>query len=58
MEDTTMKKTYINPEMEIVKIATQQMLAGSSFDIDPTVEVTDEGSLLSRGYDFDDEEEW
>ena len=53
-----MKKTYINPEMEIVKIATQQMLAGSSFDIDPTVEVTDEGSLLSRGYDFDDEEEW
>ena len=27
-----MKKTYINPEMEIVKIANQQpMLAGSSF---------------------------
>ena len=33
-----MKKTYINPEMEIVKIANQQpMLAGSSF---------------SRSYDF------
>jgi len=24
-----MKKTYINPEMEIVKIATNQMLAAS-----------------------------
>lgn len=24
-----MKKTYINPEMEIVKIKTQQLLAGS-----------------------------
>ena len=24
-----MKKTYINPNMEVVKIATQQMLAGS-----------------------------
>lgn len=29
MEDTTMKKTYINPQMEIVKIGTQQMLAAS-----------------------------
>ena len=27
-----MKKTYINPEMEIVKIATQQMLASSDVD--------------------------
>ena len=24
-----MKKTYINPEIEVVKIQTQQMLAGS-----------------------------
>lgn len=24
-----MKKTYINPNIEVVKIATQQMLAGS-----------------------------
>ena len=27
-----MKKTYSNPEMEIVKIATQQMLAVSGID--------------------------
>ena len=31
MEDTTMKKTYIIPEMEIVKLkAYNQLLAGSS----------------------------
>jgi len=29
MEDTNMKKTYITPEMEIVKIAVTQMLAAS-----------------------------
>lgn len=29
MEDKTMKKTYIKPQMEIVKVATQQMLAAS-----------------------------
>ncbi len=31
-----MKKTYINPEMEIVRIATQQMMATSAlFDSTP-----------------------
>jgi hypothetical protein len=29
MEDTNMKKTYITPEMEVVKIAVTQMLAAS-----------------------------
>lgn len=29
MEDTTMKKTYITPELEVVKIAVAQMLAAS-----------------------------
>jgi len=32
-----MKKTYINPEMEVVKLQTMQMLAGSV-----TVQFTDE----------------
>ncbi len=32
-----MKKTYINPEMEVVKIETQQMLA-ASLAIDGTIE--------------------
>ena len=29
-----MKKTYINPQLEVIKIQTQQMLAGSSLSID------------------------
>ena len=37
MEDTTMKKTYINPEMEIVKIQTLQMLAASAKEISDEV---------------------
>ena len=53
MEDTTMKKTYINPEIEIIKIATQQMLAGSTLSIDENVEITDENDLLSRESNFD-----
>jgi len=58
MEDTTMKKTYINPEIEIVKIKAQQLLAGSTLGIDESVEITDESKLLSREFDFDDEEDW
>ena len=52
-----MKKTYINPELEVIKIATQQMLADSTLSIDDSVEITDEGDLLSReSFDvFDDE---
>ena len=52
-----MKKTYINPELEVIKIATQQMLADSTLSIDGSVEITNEGDLLSReSFDvFDDE---
>ena len=46
-----MKKTYINPELEVIKIATQQMLANSSLTIDGTVEITDEGNLLAPSFD-------
>ena len=54
-----MKKTYINPAMEIVKVQTQQMLAGSITD-----EVTgtkfdsqaETGTMDGRSFDFDDEE--
>lgn len=52
MEDTNMKKTYINPEIEIIKMATQQMLAGSTLSIDENVEITDENDLLSRESNF------
>ena len=51
MEDTNMKKTYINPELEVIKIATQQMLAGSTLTIDDSIEITDETNLLSPSFD-------
>jgi hypothetical protein len=55
MEDTKMKKTYITPELEVVKIASQiQMMAGSpaSFDnhgsgsVNLTDEDPDDGYVL------------
>ena len=54
--DKTMKKTYINPAMEIVKIASQsQMLAGSKLGLGTTP--TDPGSSDSRENDWDDWED-
>ena len=49
-----MKKTYINPEMVIVKIATQQMLASSPLAIDGSTSNPDD--LLSRDCDDWDED--
>ncbi len=60
MEDTIMKKTYINPELNVVKIATQQMLAASDPDgYDGSINNSgqDGSNALSREFfDFDDEE--
>ncbi len=53
MEDTTMKKTYNNPTMEVVKIQTQQMLAGSPNGAHNEV---GSGSILSHSNDFDFED--
>ena len=50
-----MKKTYINPAMNVIKIATQQMLAGSSLGLSEET-VTNEGDLLSRDCDDWDED--
>jgi hypothetical protein len=71
MEDTNMKKTYINPEIAVVKIATHQMLAtsgpaifdelgGGQINLDPATELDPSAGdeVLSRELDdFDDEEE-
>ena len=56
MEDNDMKKTYINPELEVIKIATQQMLANSTLGYGDPVS-TAEGAE-SRSFDFDDDEDW
>lgn len=52
-----MKKTYINPTMEVVKVATQQMLAGS-----PGSQTLDKGATqIDSGSDIgghDDDFDW
>ena len=50
-----MKKTYINPEMEIVEMKMNNaMLAGSMPKSND--EITDESSVLGRDFGFDDED--
>lgn len=51
-----MKKIYMTPDMEIVKIQTMQMMA-ASLEIDPTEEVTDENEILAPGTEFDFEDD-
>jgi hypothetical protein len=47
-----MKKTYINPEMEIVKVQTQQMLAVSNLGIDSSASPINPSDADSREFDF------
>ena len=50
-----MKKTYINPELEVIKIASKtQMLAGSSVPTDPNP--ANPSSSDAPG--FDDDFDW
>ena len=50
-----MKKTYINPELNVVRIATQHMIATSGPLVDGATD--DVNDLLSREAEFDLEEE-
>ena len=51
-----MKKTYINPQIQVVKIQIQQMLAASP---NGAYEEQGSGTQLSREFDFDfDDEEY
>ena len=52
-----MKKTYINPVMDIVKVQTQQMLAVSTpfSGVEATKGANDEYDD-ARSFDFDDED--
>ena len=47
-----MKKTYIIPEMETVKIHAQQLLAGSAMAKE-TEEIDDENEVLGRNNNFE-----
>ena len=46
-----MKKTYINPDMEIVMVATQQMLAVSGDSVSTDSTPVDPGSTDAPGFD-------
>ena len=50
-----MKKTYINPELEVVKLQTMQMLAASKLDIS-NESFTDPNLFDAREFTFDEEE--
>lgn len=48
-----MKKTYINPELEVVKLQTMQMMASSVIDLTDDDPITDPIDLGGREGDFD-----
>jgi len=57
MEDKTMKKTYIKLEMEVVKIATHQMLATSpTVGINTSGDAVDASSAAGRSFNFCDDD--
>ena len=47
-----MKKEYINPEMEVVKLEYQQFLAASDPVVDGSGETSDPNDLLAPGFTF------
>ena len=51
MENKDMKKTYISPIAEEIRIQTTGLLATSTLTLDDSQEVTDESNLLSREVD-------
>lgn len=51
-----MKKKYINPEINIVKLQTQQILAGSELNLN-SGNATEWGARQGGGF-FDDEEDF
>lgn len=53
-----MKKTYIIPSIEVVKLHTCELLTVSSMGYDNAETLTAPGAFLSRECDFDDEEDY
>ena len=53
-----MKKTYINPNLVVVKIATHQMLASSPDAGLNTSKSVNANLIEGREFDFDDDDEY
>ena len=56
MEDYEMKKTYISPVVDAIRIEKRLLTSASAMGI-YNDNVNDTGDLLGRGLDFDDDEE-
>ena len=52
----TMKKEYINPKLSVVKLQTMQMLASSDSLGLNEEEITNDGVLLSREFEFEEDD--
>ena len=51
-----MKKTYMNPTLEVVVLKMNQSILTNSLGVDENKQIQNTGDLLGREYDFDDEE--
>ena len=55
MEDNDMKKIYLQPATDVIRIEKALLTVTSSVGLNDT-EVSDDTKLLSRDFDFDDED--
>ncbi len=52
-----MKKTYLNPTIEVVEVKTEQLLDVTSLGKDSSTTISDNDAVLGRGgSDWDDED--
>ena len=51
-----MKKEYINPRLEVIKIKRALMLVPGSANLDTTQSITNSDEFGAREYDFDEDE--
>lgn len=51
-----MKRTYMNPTLEVIKIETTQMLAASTMTLgkNDTPNIDDPADILAPSFDFED----
>jgi len=57
MEDIIMKKTYMTPAAEVVRIEKALLTSTSNVQLNTTKEVSDTNGLLGREFDFTDDED-
>ena len=49
-----MKRTYMNPTLEVIKIETMQMLAASTLPLNDSPSIDDPNDILAPSFDFED----